>query len=121
MKKFRLSTGEKKFIRTIIIFVLIQFVILGAFLSVYRESQDNLLERTQTAEIIIEDIYGTRVGMSRCLVVVSDSTEYLFSSYTDRGEYKRSELKKVLSIGDRLSIICVDVTNRSTPINSPLL
>ena len=97
MIKFRLSTGEKKLICTIILFILIQFVILGAFLSVYRESRDNLLERTQTDEIIIEDIYGTRVGTSRCLVVVSDSTEYLFSTYTDRGEYKLSELKKVLT------------------------
>lgn len=108
MKKFRLSTGEKKFIRTIVFFALIQFVIIGTFISIYQTSQENILEKTQTAEIFIEDIYGTQVGTSRCLVVVSDSTEYLFSSYTDRGEYKRSELKKVLSIGDRLSIICVD-------------
>ena len=108
MKKFRLSTGEKRFIRTIVFFALIQFVIIGTFISIYQTSQENILEKTQTAEIFIEDIYRTQVGISECLVVVSDSTEYLFSSHVDRGECKISKLKKVLSIGDCLSIICVD-------------
>lgn len=108
-KSIKLSREEKSLIRTLLIFILIQAILIVGFIMIYQISTEDDSDSVHTTDIIIEDIYFDVVTNRICLVVVSDSAEYLFfDTALERGEYSTSKLHKVLSIGDHLSIIYKD-------------
>lgn len=104
MKKIILSSSEKKILRMVIVFVLIQSVIAFAFVHMLSSSQQVNVNQTKQIDIIVEDKDYYRVPREYWLFVVSNSTEYLFMGRSSNKEYSVSELYESISKGDKLSL-----------------
>ena len=104
MKKIKFSIVEKQAMRTAIILVLIQVVIVIMFVFVFRASQPIDIKEINQIDIIVEDIYLVRSSRSNKLLVVSDSTMYLFQTSPMFEEYSVNELYELISKGSKLSI-----------------
>lgn len=103
MKK-KFSLVEKKLLRTVIALVLIQ--LLFVFTSIYALICSKPISENDTKqiEIIVDDMYFVRVPRENWLVVVSDSTKYLFKSRLTFYECSVDELYESISEGNKLSL-----------------
>ena len=102
--KYKLSLAEKKLIRIGIGLVLIQLAIIFIFAYMLIGSQQINVNDTKQIDITVDDIYYSRVPRENWLFVVSDSTEYLFTSRSTFEEYSVSELYETIAEGSKLSL-----------------
>ncbi len=105
MKKTKLSIVEKKVLRTLAAFLIIQF---GFVLLVCMGSPVAIQKNTKQVDIIVEDFYvvGGYSGRYkyRELIIESDSTEYRFDDRASLKEYSVPQISKAISVGDPLTI-----------------
>ncbi len=102
MKRF--SLVEKKLLRTVIALVLIQLLFIFSSIHMFICSQPISVNDTKQIEITVDDIYFVRVPRENWLVVVSDSTKYLFKSRLTFEECSVDELYESISEGNKLSL-----------------
>ena len=108
MGKMRFSIVEKKLIRTVILFDIIQLVILFIFVSLLRNSQQVNEDSVQQADIVVDDVRSIRVARENWLYVVSDSNKYLFRGRSTFEEYSVDEIENSLNRGDMLSLLYIE-------------
>ncbi len=106
MKRMKFSIVEKKLIRMIIIFIILQALIIAVFLFELNGSYPINIQDTEQVDIVVEDIYYYRTRSGYKLCVVSDSNNYLFLNRSTFKEYSPSKLYRTISVGDRLSLVC---------------
>lgn len=104
MGKFKLSTSEKKLIRTVLVYVLIQSLIVLAFMSMFRASHPVNIQDTKQIDITVEDTYYISIPKHSQLVVVATSGKYSFVNYSRFDEYSANEIYESISKGDKLSL-----------------
>ncbi|MBQ2759816.1 MAG: hypothetical protein IJE93_08625 [Clostridia bacterium] len=104
MKKFKLSVVEKRFIRCIFVFVLIQMFIVLLFLQLFRNGQAVKIEETKQADIIVEDIYIQIAPGENLLFIIADSGRYNFAIHSMFEKYSFRELEEIISEGDKLTV-----------------
>lgn len=105
MKKGKLSLVERKSIRTMLLFVIIQCLIIISFVRLVNASQQLDINDTKHIDITVDDIYIVRVPNENWLVIVADSAYYLFTSRATFKDYSVHELYDSISVGDQLSLI----------------
>ena len=105
MKKSKLSLIEKSKIRTILILILIQLLIIISFAFFMSGAQQIDINDTKRIDITVDDMYIFRVSKERQLFVVADSTCYLFTGRATFDDYSVHKLYNSISKGDRLSLI----------------
>lgn len=105
MKHTIFSLAEKKLLRTVIVLVLIQLLIIFTFVFMFRNSQQINVNDTKQIDITVNDVYYFRVLRENWLFVVSDSTEYLFTSRSTIKEYSVSKLYESIHEGDELFLM----------------
>ena len=105
MKKSKLSLVETKSIRVMLLLVIIQFLIAILFVLFVRGSRQINMNDTKQIDITVDDIYIIRVAREDQLVVVADSTEYLFEGRSTFEDHSVHELYDSISKGDNLSLI----------------
>ncbi|MBQ8880514.1 MAG: hypothetical protein IJY69_06725 [Clostridia bacterium] len=108
MKKIKVSLVEKtKIFRMVTIFALVQLIIGIIFVNMLIGSQKINENDTKQIDITVDDMYKFRVPMAKTywLVIVSDSSQYLFHSRSTLKEYSVSELNEAISIGSKLSLM----------------
>ena len=98
------SLAEKKLLRTVIVFALIQILIIFTFIRMMIDSQPISINDTKQIDVIVDDIYYARVPRENWLFIVSDSTKYVFKSRSTFEERSVSELYELVSAGDKLSL-----------------
>lgn len=103
-KKIKFSLAEKKLTRMVIVLTFIQLVIIFFFIYMLIGSQQINVNDTRQIDITVDDIYCFRVSRSNWLLVVSNSTEYLFTSRSTFEEYSVSELYETIAEGSKLSL-----------------
>lgn len=116
MKKIKLSLTEKKLLRTLLAFVLVQILIVIAFVRLFGGSQPVALHDTKQIDIIVEDIFAANVLKKNVLkkdllVISADSEKYVLSNHSRREKYSVNELYKNISEGDSLTLICYEDYN----------
>ena len=104
MKKMKFSIVEKKLIRCIFVFILIQVFIVLLFLRLFDNAQPVKIEETKQADIIVEDIYIVSFPKEHWLVIVADSGRYKFNNHPMFDKYSLEELKELISKGDKLEL-----------------
>ena len=102
MRRISISIAEKKLLHAAILFALINLLVVFLSLCLLRGTQQINLSDTKQIEIIVDDMYVIRVPREYWLIVVADSTEYLFMSRSTIKEYSVGELEQSISIGDKL-------------------
>ena len=105
MKKINFSLVEKKLIRLVILFVLVQILIVFILAHLLISGRQIGVNDTKQVDISVEDVRCVRAFGENCLFIVSDSTEYLFKSRSTPNEYSVSELLESISKGDKLFLI----------------
>lgn len=105
MKKSKISLVETKSIRVMLLFVIIQFLIVILFVLLVRGSRQIDMNDTKQIDITVDDIYIIRVAGEDQLVVVADSTEYLFEGRATFEDHSVHALYNSISKGDSLSLI----------------
>ena len=105
MKKFKLSVVEKRLIRCIFVFILIQVFIVLLFLRLFGNGQPVKIEETKQADIIVEDIYLVSFPKDHWLVILADSGKYKFDNHPMFDKYSLEELKEFISKGDKLKLM----------------
>lgn len=111
MKKIKLSLTEKKLLRTLLAFVLVQILIVIAFVRLFGGSQPVALHDTKQIDIIVEDIFAANVLREDRLVISADSEKYVLSNHSRREKYSVNELYKSISEGDSLTLTCYEDYN----------
>ena len=96
---------ETKSIRVMLLFVIIQFLIVILFVLLVRGSRQIDMNDTKQIDITVDDIYIIRVAGEDQLVVVADSTEYLFEGRATFEDHSVHALYNSISKGDSLSLI----------------
>lgn len=104
MKKIKLSLGEKRCIKAIILFIIIQLFIIFSFLLLVSGSQQIDINNTKQIEITVDDVHIIRVPKEDWLFVIADSTYYLFTGRATNEDYSVHELYNSISKGDSLSL-----------------
>ena len=104
MKKKKFSLIERKTLRMIVLSSLIQLIIFLLFLCLLISSQQIDVNDTKQIDIIVDDIYYSRVSREYWLFIVSDSTKYLFKGRPTFEEYSVDELYESISRGSKLSL-----------------
>lgn len=104
MKK-KISLAEKRLLRTVIILVLIQLLVIFAFVHLLISSRQVNISDTVRIDITVDDLYFVRVPKEDWLVIVADNIKYLFMSRSTTKDYSVHELYDSIAKGDRLSII----------------
>lgn len=104
MKKIRFSFGEKRFIKAIFLFLIIQILIIFSFLLLVGGSQEININETKQIDITVDDTYIIRVPKEDWLFVIADSTYYLFTGRATKEDYSVHELYNSISKGDCLSL-----------------
>ena len=99
-----ISLSDKKIIRYILLFVLIQALIICVFIFLISDNQPININETKLVDVIVDDIYCFRVRGENWLCLVADSTKYLFFSRATFADYSVHELYTSISKGDRLSL-----------------
>lgn len=106
MRRIKLSVVEKRLIRTFIIFVLLQLMIVGAFICCLKASEPIEKQDMKQLDIVVDNVDKVRWGRySSKIVICSDSEEYFISSHRTSADYTIGELYETISPGDKLSII----------------
>jgi hypothetical protein len=104
MKKTKLSIVEKKVLRILAAFLIIQF---GIVLLICM-GKPVAIENTKQVDIIVEDFHvvGTYNARhhGRELIIESDSTEYRFGDRATLKEYSVLQISQTISVGDRLTV-----------------
>ena len=117
MKKTKFSLLEKKTLRVVIVLALIQSVIVFTFVHMLIGSHQININDTKQIDIIVDDIYYFRIPRENWLVVVSDSTKYLFVSRSTLEEYSVNELYKFISEDHKLSLRYYETHNIFGKVN----
>lgn len=104
MKKNKFSLSEKKSFRIVIVLALLQLAIVFAFVHLLTACQQIHENDTKQIDITVDDAYYIRVPREDWLIVVSDSTKYLFKGRSTLEEYSTSELYKHISDSTKLSL-----------------
>jgi len=104
-KKLRFSVVEKKTLRMLILFVVIQLVIIFISVSFFRDSQPTSIEDVKRVDIVVDDAYRLQILRENRLYVVSDSTTYVFTSRPGAKEYSVNQIYKSIHEGDRLFLM----------------
>ena len=117
MKRKKFSLSEKKLVRTVIVFFIIQLFIIFTFIYTLIGSQQISVNDTKQIDITVDDIYCVRVSRENWLFVVSNSTKYLFKSRSTFEEFSVSELYEVVSEGDKLSLMCYETNTIFGKVN----
>ncbi len=110
-KKLRFSVVEKKTLRTLIVFVVIQLVIIFVFVRLFRSSQQINIEDVKQIDITVDDTYRFWTRHDSWLIVLSDSTDYLFASPPTDEESSLHEIYKSIHKGDKLSLMYQEIYN----------
>ena len=105
MKNIKLSAGEKRSIRAILLLTLIQLVIVLLLVHFMNESRQININDTKQIDITVDDIYIIGSRRLKWLFVADDSTRYLFMSRPTLEERSIYELYDSISKGDELSLI----------------
>ena len=116
-KKLRFSVVEKKTLRMLIVFVVIQLVIIFISVSFFRDSQPTSIEDVKRVDIVVDDAYCLPVMRENRLYVVSDSITYVFTSRPGAKEYSVSQIYKSIHEGDRLSLMYKETSSILGKVN----
>ena len=109
MKKINLSTAEKKMIRKAAVFALIQVLIVCFFIRFLNTSKPIDLADIKYVNITVDDAYLVNMSHKETwLIIVSQSTKYVFEHHTFYDEYSVYELHEEISKGDYLSLSYYD-------------
>lgn len=105
MKKIKLSLVEKKLIRTLIILLVIQNLIVFLFIALYRSSKIIDFQTLKQTDITVEDTLYLPYRKNPQLYIYSNSQNYVFYSLGGYQEYNVHSLQESISKGDKLSVI----------------
>jgi len=107
MKKIKFSVVEKKILRGLCIFVLIQLLIVVEFVYLFNSSGQIDIKDTKQVNVTVDSLRyfeGISKHSAGHIVIVSGSTKYYFMNRSTSDEYSVSKLCKALSKGDTLTI-----------------
>lgn len=107
MKKIKFSVVEKKILRGLCIFILIQVLIVVAFVYLFNSSGQIDIKDTKQVNVTVDSLsyfHGSSKHSAGRLVIVSGSTKYYFMNRSTSDEYSVSKLYEALSKGDSLTI-----------------
>lgn len=105
-KQVKFSIQEKQIIKSLIVYLLVQLVIISFFAYTFIDSLPVDSDEIKQVDIVVEDTFYFRLLNSYWLIVYSDSADFFFSSgFTRNKEYSVSEINKSISNGDRLSLM----------------
>ena len=107
MRKIKFSLEEKKIVRAIVVFVLIQFLIILVFVRELNMSRPIKAKDTKQIDITVEDTYCIRLGTrysENLFVVVADSEKYWFEYHRFFDKYSVDQLYQSISEGDKLHL-----------------
>lgn len=107
MRKIKFSLEEKKTVRAIVVFVLIQFLIILVFVRALNMSRPIKAKDTKQIDITVEDTYCIRLGRrysENLFVVVADSKKYWFEYHRSFDKYSVDQLYQSISEGDKLHL-----------------
>ena len=103
--KIKLAIVEKHFLRSLLVFALIQAIIILLCIYLFKTSQPNDVSDLTEVEITVQDVFRFKpTSKGVWLVVVADSEEYLFKNSRAKGDYSVNRIYKSISAGDRLAI-----------------
>lgn len=111
MKQIKLSLVEKKTIRMLLLFLLLQLTIIFSLISTLRGNWHIDINETKQANIIVDDIYCYRLSREDQLFVIADSKKYLFTGRDTLKEYSVNDLYNSISKGDSLSLLYYEAEN----------
>ncbi len=104
MKNIRLSFAEKKLLRSFILSVLLEIIIILLLLDALNGLYPLKIHDTERVDIIVEDLYYDYGRTSNRLVVSCGSEEYVFHNRSSEDEYSVRQLKEMIAVGDHLSL-----------------
>ena len=104
----KMSTGEKKLIKTVLIFILVQTAIVWIIACTVHNSRHIDIKDTKQIEITVDDAWYISGHRSSKFVVSSNSVKYYFDKNNSDINYSHYELHKSISVGDRLTITYTD-------------
>lgn len=104
MRKSKFSLAEGKNIWAIFVLIMIQVIVIFSFVLLWTSSRKIDIEDTKQAAVTVEDLFLIRAPGEDQLVVVADSTYYLFESRARSEERSVHELYDSISMGDRLAL-----------------
>ena len=102
--QMKFSLMEKKLLRTVTAFALIQLSIVFIFVRMFIVVQPVSISDIKEIDIIVEDVYCLSSLKQKWLVVIADSGKYIFENGTF-AECSISELYKFIHKGDKLSLM----------------
>lgn len=104
MRKSKFSLAEGKNIWAIFVLIMIQVIVIFSFVLLWTSSRKIDIEDTKQTAVTVEDLFLIRAPGEDQLVVVADSTYYLFESRARSEERSVHELYDSISMGDRLAL-----------------
>ena len=107
----KMSTGEKKLIKTVLIFVLVQIIIALLIVKAYHDSQPINIKDTKQIDIIVDDTYYLSYVKHSSFHIYSDNVKYSFENQNTAINYSSNKLDKTISAGDRLTISYIERWN----------
>lgn len=116
MTKVKLSVVEKRTIRSLLVHVLVQVLIVLVFIRLISISLPINIDETEQITVTVEDAYRTKLpgGGRRVsenwLVVVADSNKYWFENVLF-DKYPVNELHQSISKGDELTLTYYKASN----------
>ena len=110
MKKLKLSTAEKGLIRSVLIVILVQVLIILLFINTWKRSHPIDIADAKKVEVTVDDTYYLSLHRSSRLIIVSDGVEYWIESRIFSGETSAGRLYDTISKGDKLSLIYCERT-----------
>ena len=106
MGKKKLSLYEKKQCRNVVVLALMQLVIILLFVTAFGECRQIDAKDTKQIEITVDDVYKSNGwNHSTWLIVISDTSEYLFAPRSTSKEYSPAQMYKLISKGSKLSLM----------------
>lgn len=110
MKKLKLSTAEKGLIRSVLIVILVQVLIILLFVNTWKTSHPIDVTEAKKVEVTVDDTYYLSLRRSSRLIIVSDGAEYWIESRVFSSETSAGKLYDTISKGDKLSLIYCERT-----------
>jgi hypothetical protein len=115
MKKFKLSVIEKQVIRSLIIILVVQFMVIQFFVNGYKNSFPVDVNDTKYVDITVSDVLKV-TGRHNSFIAVnvysyldgSDYTKFVFYQSYSPNEYRLSELYEELFPGNVISLRYVE-------------
>lgn len=104
MRTGKLSLAEKKSIRAGVLLLMIQAVLVFFFVLLWTSSRPIDIEDAKQAAVTVEDLFLIRAPGEDRLVVVADSTYYVFAGRARSEERSVHALYDAISRGDRLAL-----------------